>query len=487
MYRFFLFLAVGLYTILFFPASPALAQSPTFSPTGSLNQCLEARVVINPQQEGGVITSSAAGAATVRVRPGTNAVEYKIVYTGLSAAETAAHIHGFAPRGQSAGILHTLPSGTTKQGQWQYGDAQEQGILGGSSYINIHSTNYPNGEIRGQIDQATLVNCSAALPDPVIPTSTQPLPTPSSTHTPGPACNKSFPIQFSCYGDWYSAYHAGGNQTSGDFNGDGIASLADFETWRRLFIDSNSPSPTPVAPTITPTVTPPSTGCTYPAQKLNLTNWKVTLPTGSSSSPTEIKQPQLATFTVDPWFKVNANCTGVQFRAHTSGVTTSGSGYPRSELREMANNGTANAAWTNASGTHTMTIDQAIIRLPTTKNHVVAGQIHDSNDDVTVIRLEGNTLYSTLGNTTHAQVVDSNYSLGTRFQVKFVATGGKILIYYKANGAADFVLKHTINQTISGSYFKAGAYTQSNCSTESSCGTTNYGEVHIYNLQVQHQ
>src|SRR5690242_20198680 len=37
-----------------------------------------------------------------------------------------------------------------------------------------------------------------------------------------------------------------------------------------------------------------------PAQVLNLTNWKITLPIGSSGNPTEIKQPQLATYQIDP-------------------------------------------------------------------------------------------------------------------------------------------------------------------------------------------
>src|SRR3989338_11394949 len=104
--------------------------------------------------------------------------------------------------------------------------------------------------------------------------------------------------------------------------------------------------------------------CTFPAQILNLTDWKETLPTGSSGSPTEIKQPALATFTVDPYSKVNATCDGVQFRAPTDGVTTSGSSYPRSELREMASNGTANASWSRTSGYHSMYIDQKNTAVP---------------------------------------------------------------------------------------------------------------------------
>ena len=232
-------------------------------------------------------------------------------------------------------------------------------------------------------------------------------------------------------------------------------------------------------------ITPTPTTCayTYPANKLNLTNWKETLPTGSSGSPTEIKQPSLATYTNDPYFKINATCDGVQFRAPVNGVTTSGSSYPRSELREMTSNGTANASWSTASGIHVMTIDQAITAVPKTKKHVVAGQIHDSADDVIVIRLEYPKLFVDINGTT-GPVLDANYVLGKRFTVQFVASSGQIKIYY--NGSA--TPAYTLNKIGSGMYFKAGAYTQSNCTKELSgdCVSTNYGEVMIYNLSVVH-
>lgn len=292
-----------------------------------------------------------------------------------------------------------------------------------------------------------------------------------------------------------------------DFNSDTSVNTIDFEIWRRGFfnptptdipsptaivqsptpttVPSPSPTkaPTPTASTISPTKT---TGCSYPAQVLDLTNWKVTLPMGTSS-PIEIKQPQLATYTIDPWFKVNATCTGVQFRAHTSSpVTTSNSSYPRSELREMITNGSANASWSSTSGTHTMFIDQAITAVPTGKKHIVAGQIHDASNDVIVVRLEFPKLYIDI-NGTDGPVLDPAYTLGKRFTVKFVASGGKINIYYNGNTTPAY----TLTKSITNSYFKAGAYTQSNCSTEQARGTqcseNNYGEVNIYGLSVRHE
>lgn len=220
--------------------------------------------------------------------------------------------------------------------------------------------------------------------------------------------------------------------------------------------------------------------CDYPAQQLDLTSWKQTLPTGSSGSPAEIKQPALATFSSSPWFTVNSKCTGVQFRSAVNGVTTPNSSYARSELREMNDDGSDEAAWSASSGTHTMVFREAFNKLPNDKPHVVGAQIHDGDDDVTVFRLEGSSLYITKGNDTHHKLVTSNYKLNTVFEGKFVVSGGQIKAYY--NGA----LQTTISHSASGNYFKAGAYTQANCGNSSPCSSSNYGQVSMYKLQVTH-
>lgn len=224
-----------------------------------------------------------------------------------------------------------------------------------------------------------------------------------------------------------------------------------------------------------------STVCTYPSQILNLANWKETLPTGSAKKPTEIKQAMLATYTENPYFKPNSECDGVIFRAPVNGVTTSGSGYPRSELREMSPNGKNLASWATTSGTNSMFIDQAITAVPKTKKHIVAGQIHDADDDVIVIRLEYPKLFIDINGKT-GPTLDPNYTLGKRFTVSFVASNGQIKVFYNGSANPAYVMK----KAGSGNYFKAGAYTQSNCSKEKDCSNENYGEVIIYKLSVQH-
>ncbi|MEV0226009.1 chondroitinase-B domain-containing protein [Streptomyces sp. NPDC050704] len=220
--------------------------------------------------------------------------------------------------------------------------------------------------------------------------------------------------------------------------------------------------------------------CAYPADVLDLKNWYIGLPVGEEESPTNVYQPELATYANDPWFTTADDCAAVRFRAPVNGVTTSGSKYPRSELREMTDSGETKASWSSTSGTHTMVIDQAITDLPKKTPNVVAGQIHGGSDDLSVFRLEGTKLYVTDGDEKHHRLVTENYELGTRFQAKFVVSDGKIKAYY--NG----VLQTTLSKNFSGAYFKAGAYTQANCDNSDPCSADNYGQVKIYDLNVTH-
>ena len=95
--------------------------------------------------------SPATGTGCFSINTTTNTLRYLITRTGgLTTSETAAHIHGFAPPGVNAGVQHVLPLGFHKKGVWNYPEADEASILAGLTYVNIHSTGFPGGEIRGQ-------------------------------------------------------------------------------------------------------------------------------------------------------------------------------------------------------------------------------------------------------------------------------------------------------------------------------------------------
>lgn len=233
-----------------------------------------------------------------------------------------------------------------------------------------------------------------------------------------------------------------------------------------------APAPVP-KPAVTPTP-PPIT----PSSVLKLTNWKLTLPVNTSheGDPDEISQPELATYSSE-YFQLTAAKNGVIFRAHAGGATTSNSGYPRSELREMTNGGKTKASWSNANGTHTLTIRQAITHVPVVKPEVVAAQIHDASDDVIMIRLEGAHLFVESGGE-NVGTLNAAYALGEPYTVKIDASGGRVKVAY--NGE----LKVDIPKSGSGWYFKAGCYTQSNPKRGEDPNA--YGEVIIYSLAVTH-
>ena len=129
--------------------------------------------------------SPASGYATFRLSGDEKSGVLKFVYSNLTTPETSAHIHGPADPGQNGGILFDLdtsPKQTDGSFEWQFtnvGAVTVPQIIGalktGRLYINIHSSRYPAGEIRGHFG---LINGSQTFtPPPDAP------PLPSGTPT----------------------------------------------------------------------------------------------------------------------------------------------------------------------------------------------------------------------------------------------------------------------------------------------------------------
>jgi len=218
----------------------------------------------------------------------------------------------------------------------------------------------------------------------------------------------------------------------------------------------------------------PCAGATpLPGRLLDLKNWKLTLPTGRKGKPEEIEGPDLSSFTND-FFRLNEAEDGVVFRANAGGVTTSGSSYPRSELREM--NGTEKAAWDSTAGRHSLEVCEAITKTPSTKPEVVSAQIHDTEDDVLQIRLEGTTLSVQYDDGQGEAVLDPDYRLGTPFRVRVDVTAEGIAVAYNGEHKTD------IKKSGTGWYWKVGAYVQSNPSK--GVAPDAVGEVVVYSLDM---
>jgi hypothetical protein len=235
----------------------------------------------------------------------------------------------------------------------------------------------------------------------------------------------------------------------------------------------------------------PGVGCTTsanatgtaPASVLNLTNWKLTLPVDGCDDDKwadEVTQPQLASFRDSRYFTVNS-ARGVVFRAHVAGArTSSNTKYPRSELREMTDRGEKRASWSNKSsgdGVHRLTMEAAITASPLNKPHVVAAQIHDSSDDVIMVRSYGKRLVVDANDSKVQLLLDDDYTLGERFTVTITASNGNIRVVYNGTRTVDYRFGG------SGMYFKAGCYTLSNTSYDRA---DRFGEVVIYKLSVSH-
>ncbi|MBM3988968.1 MAG: CHRD domain-containing protein [Planctomycetes bacterium] len=80
-----------------------------------------------------------------------NSFQYSFTYTGLMAAEMSAHVHGFSSPGVNSGVKIALPLGFHKNGTLAYPAADEASYLAGLAYVNIHTTAFGGGEIRGQM------------------------------------------------------------------------------------------------------------------------------------------------------------------------------------------------------------------------------------------------------------------------------------------------------------------------------------------------
>jgi hypothetical protein len=242
----------------------------------------------------------------------------------------------------------------------------------------------------------------------------------------------------------------------------------------------------------------------YPADVLDLKNWKLTLPVDGDGDDRadEIRQPCLAVPCYDPsrkmydnpefkvpfssvWFHVTDDRAGVVFRAPVNGATTSGSDNSRSELRELApadeDGDEVEARWSNkGSAIHTMELEQAIMSTPRRYPSVVSAQIHNDDDDVILIKYREGRLFADADRGDFDETLDENYRLGTRFKLRIVATQGEIRVTYNDTKT---VVYEKASDTM---YFKAGVYNQSNLEKYPDEAPNSYGEVIIYQLKVTH-
>ncbi len=79
-------------------------------------------------------------------------------YTGMTSNVSAAHLHGLAEEGETAGVLVGLTTSDGSEGTISGGGtlspANVQALLDGRTYVNVHTATNGSGEIRGQVRSA---------------------------------------------------------------------------------------------------------------------------------------------------------------------------------------------------------------------------------------------------------------------------------------------------------------------------------------------
>ena len=106
---------------------------------------------LNSEQEASESDSIATGTGSFIIDTEANTLSYIIDLQNLEGEEMSVHFHGPADLGEDANVIHTLPNGNHKEGVWHYSEPHEADILQGKTYVNVHTTTFPDGEIRGQI------------------------------------------------------------------------------------------------------------------------------------------------------------------------------------------------------------------------------------------------------------------------------------------------------------------------------------------------
>lgn len=132
---------------------PAAAVADVFNFTATMDS----------SQEVPSNSSTATGFATVTYDDSLDELAWNISWSGLTSAETGLHFHQGAPGtngpvqvnvGNISGLVSPSIGSTT------ISTAQAAELLAGNWYLNLHTTNNPGGEIRGQV-------LLSAVPEPL--------------------------------------------------------------------------------------------------------------------------------------------------------------------------------------------------------------------------------------------------------------------------------------------------------------------------------
>lgn len=126
--------------------TPGAANATIINLAASID-CTQANAGAGTCGAGGTGT----GSATITFDDVTNLLSWTVTWSGLSGTVTVAHFHGPALPTQNAGVQVGITAASPSVGNAVLSASQETDLLAGLWYLNIHSTTFPGGEIRGQV------------------------------------------------------------------------------------------------------------------------------------------------------------------------------------------------------------------------------------------------------------------------------------------------------------------------------------------------
>ena len=144
----------------YFVSSFLIFSLISFVPQKSFATIFTIDISLTGGQEDPANSSAGLGNLTGTYDDVTNTLTFTLLFTGLASPTTAAHFHAPAAPGLTAGVVMGLAGFPTGVLSGSYSNTyvltptQENQLLCGLWYVNVHSTASPGGEIRGQLAEA---------------------------------------------------------------------------------------------------------------------------------------------------------------------------------------------------------------------------------------------------------------------------------------------------------------------------------------------
>lgn len=112
--------------------------------------------VLSGDNEVPPVATAASGAATLVLDTETLQATWMLEFSDHSSGQTGAHFHN-APAGINGGVVFALPLGSPVNGVWAMTQGQADELAAGNIYVNVHTAEFPGGEIRGQMTLSGVV------------------------------------------------------------------------------------------------------------------------------------------------------------------------------------------------------------------------------------------------------------------------------------------------------------------------------------------